>query len=379
MKSKKKRDMLAELEKERLLNPERIKEKKKKKRRKMAFMILLEAAILVVMVCILFQIIRAIGKNSLLGKAQAAPQLAPVIASEPLSKEEEGKWQAGWVKYKDKIYAYNEDIMTFLIMGIDKNSDAREVKEGTNGGQADALFLAVMNPHDKSIKVVGINRNTMTDIDIYNEEGAYVNTVTAQIAVQHGFGNGMEESCEYQKKAIQKLFYNLPIHGYAAVNMSAIPAVNDAVGGVDVTVLEDLTKKDKNLKEGENVHLTGESAYWYIKYRDKDIFGSADMRLARQKQYLTAFIDTAKKAVKNNLSIALELYRNISPQMVTDISPDEVSYLAPVLVDYSFESDSFRMPEGETTMGEQFEEFWVDEENLYELIIDVFYEEVITD
>ena len=29
--------------------------------------------------------------------------------------------------------------------------------------------------------------------DIYNEEGAYVNTVKAQIAVQHGFGNGMEE------------------------------------------------------------------------------------------------------------------------------------------------------------------------------------------
>ena len=105
MKSKKKRDILAELEKEQLLNPERAKAKKKKKRRKMAIMLFLEAAVLVAMVCILFQIIRAIGKNSLLGKAQEAPQLAPVIASEPLSKEEEGNWQAGWVKYKDKIYA----------------------------------------------------------------------------------------------------------------------------------------------------------------------------------------------------------------------------------------------------------------------------------
>ena len=172
MKSKKKRDALAELEKEKLLNPEKVKEKKKKKRKKMALLVLAEAAVVAVMVFMLFQIVRAVGKNSLLGKAQQAPELTPVIASEPLSKEEEEKWQQGWVKYKEKVYAYNEDIMTFLIMGIDKNSDVKEVAEGTSGGQADALFLAVMNPHDKSIKVIGINRNTMTDIDIYNEEGA---------------------------------------------------------------------------------------------------------------------------------------------------------------------------------------------------------------
>ena len=118
------------------------------------------------------------------------------------------------MKYKDTVYAYNEDIMTFLFMGIDKNSDAIEVAEGTDGGQADALFLAVMNPHDKTIKVIGINRNTMTDIDIYNEQGAYVTTTKAQIAVQHGFGNGVEKSCEYQQKAVANLFYNLPIHGW---------------------------------------------------------------------------------------------------------------------------------------------------------------------
>lgn len=350
--------------------------KSKKKGIKIVLMVLLEITVLVVVVGIIFQVVRMMGKNSLLNKVQDAPELTPVIASVPLSKEEEEKWQQGWVKYRDKIYAYNEDIMTFLVMGIDKYSDVEKVDEGTNGGQADALFLAVMNPHDKSITVVGINRNTMTDIDVYNEEGNYVNTVTAQIAVQHGFGDGVEESCEYQKKAVQKLFYNLPIHGYAAVNMIAIPAVNDAVGGVDVTVLEDLTKIDKNLKQGEKVHLEGKSAYWYVKYRDTGIFASADLRLARQKQYLTAFIGEAKRAAKSNLSIVLELYQDISRQMVTDISLDEVSYLAPILVDYSFGNDNFYMMEGETTMGEKFEEFWVDEEALYKLIIDVFYEEV---
>lgn len=376
MKSKKKRDRQADLEKDRMLAPERIKKKKKKKRIKILTAVLCEAAILAAVILTAFQIVRAVGKSSLQSKAEAAPELMPVQAQAALTEEEQSKWQEGWVKYQDTIYAYKEDILTFLIMGIDKNSDVKEEAEGTSGGQADALFLAVMDPGEKTIKVIGINRNTMTDIDVYNEEGAYLTTVSAQIAVQHGFGNGMEESCERQLKAVRKLFYNLPIHGYAAINMSAIPTINDAVGGVQVTVLEDLTQRDQSLVEGESVHLEGESAFWYVKYRDTNVFGSADKRLERQKQYLNEFIGAAKSAMKKNPAAAVNLYQAVSGQMVTNVSIDEVAYLAPLLAEYKFQSDSFYMPEGETVMGDQFEEFYVDEDALYEMILDVFYEEV---
>ncbi len=234
----------------------------------------------------------------------------------------------------------------------------------------------VMNPKDGSVKIIGINRNTMADIDIYNGEGAYITTTKAQIAVQHGFGNGMEKSCEYQKEAVQRLVYNLPIHGYAAINMSAIPTINDAVGGIDVTVLEDLTEIDKKIVEGSQIHLSGESAFWYVKYRDTDVFGSADMRLERQRQYLTKFIGTAEQQIGNNISVALDLYNAVSPQMVTDISLDEAAYLASLLPDYRFDENGFYLVEGETVMGEEFEEFYPDEDALYELILDVFYERV---
>lgn len=376
MKSKKKRDRQADLEKDRMLAPEKIEKKKRKKRKKILIAVLCEAAILIAVILTAFQIVRAVGKSSLQSKAEAAPELMPVQAQVALTEEEQSKWREGWVKYQDTIYAYQEDILTFLIMGIDKNSDVKEEAEGTSGGQADALFLAVMDPGEKTIKVIGINRNTMTDIDVYNEEGAYLTTVSAQIAVQHGFGNGMEESCERQLKAVRKLFYNLPIHGYAAINMSAIPTINDAVGGVQVTVLEDLTQRDQSLVEGESVHLEGESAFWYVKYRDTNVFGSADKRLERQKQYLNEFIGAAKKAIKKNPAAAVNLYQAVSGQMVTNVSIDEVAYLAPLLAEYKFQSDSFYMPEGETIMGDQFEEFYVDEDALYEMILDVFYEEV---
>lgn len=377
MNKKKKRDEQANSEKELLLNPEKAKKKRKQRRKKILIAALCELVILAAIVTAAFQIFRAVGKSSLMSSAEAArPELVPIEAQMVLTKEEESRWQEGWIKYQDRIYAYNEDIITFLFMGIDKNSEAKEVEEGTNGGQADALFLAVMNPHDKTIKVIGINRNTMTDIDIYNEDGAYVTTTKAQIAVQHGFGNGVEESCEYQKEAVEKLFYNLPVHGYAAINMSAIPTINDAVGGVDVTVLEDLTARDKSLVKDADVHLMGESAFWYVKYRDTNVFGSADMRLARQKQYLNAFISAAKQAVKKDITAALDLYKAAGPMMTTDITADEVAYLAPVLLDYSFDDNSFYMLKGETVMGEQFEEFYADESALYEMILEIFYEEV---
>lgn len=377
MKKKKKRDEQANSEKELLLNPERAEKKRKKKKRKILAAVLCELVILAAIAVAAFQIFRVAGKSNLMSSAQASrPELVPIEAQMVLTEEEESRWQEGWIKYQDVIYAYNEDIMTFLFMGIDKNSDVKEVAEGTNGGQADALFLAVMNPHDKTIKVIGINRNTMTDIDIYNEDGAYVTTTKAQIAVQHGFGNGVEESCEYQKEAVEKLFYNLPVHGYAAINMSAIPTINDAVGGVDVTVLEDLTAKDKSLVKDADVHLMGESAFLYVKYRDTNVFASADMRLARQKQYLNAFIAAAKQAAKKDITVVLDLYKAVSPMMTTDISADETVYLAPALLNYSFDDSSFYMLKGETVMGEQFEEFYVDESALYEMILEIFYEKV---
>ncbi len=352
--------------------------KKGKKKKRIVAAVLLGIVLYAAIMGIAFGMIRAADKRSLRGNSETArPGMMPVKAGEELTQEEEQQWQEGWVKYQGNLYAYNEDILTFLFMGIDKDSGGERVTEGTDGGNADALFLAVMNPKKKTVQIIGINRNTMADVDIYDEKGNYLMTSKAQITVQHGFGNGLEESCEYQKKAVSRLFYGLPVHGYAAIYMSAIPTINDAVGGVDVKVIEDLTEKDKSLVKDAEVHLMGETAFWYVKYRDANIFGSADMRLERQKQYLNAFVAAAKNASKKDIGVVLDLYRAVVPMMVTDITLDEVAYLAPAALDYQFGGEgSFYMLEGETVMGEEFEEFYLDEDALYEMILEIFYEPV---
>ena len=128
-------------------------EKGKKSKKNMA---LITSATLILFAAVLigsFEIVRAMGRNRLMNEANTVKPALETTQQEELTEEEKRVWEEGWVKYQDVIYQYNEEIMTFLIMGIDKKNDVKEVAEGTDGGQADAIFLAVMNPKNKSIKV----------------------------------------------------------------------------------------------------------------------------------------------------------------------------------------------------------------------------------
>ena len=371
---KNKRDRVANLEKSQILNPEKVKRDKKRKHKVIALTVLASITGLLAAAFATFLIVGAIGKANLRSNVIAAPKLenAPVVIELQPTEEEAAGWKEGWVKYNGQVYAYNEDILTFLIMGIDKTKNVKEVAEGTDGGQADALFLVVLNPHDNSLSVIGINRNTMTDISVYDNNGAFVNTIKAQIAVQHGFGNGMEESCNYQVNAVQHLFYEMPIHGYAAINM---------VGGIDLTALEDVKSVDGKsqqivIKEGEQVHLDGDLAYAYVRDRNTDQFGSADKRLERQKQFITAYLQKVKQKTKADIGFPISVYQAVASRVVTDLTVDEMTYLVSIAKDYSFDENYLYTLKGETKQGDVFEEFYVDETDLFELILKVFYEPV---
>lgn len=292
-------------------------------------------------------------------------------------KEQTYEEKEGRVFYQGKVYDFNRDIMTFLVMGIDQRSAAvREQTEGFEGGSADAIFLVVLNPHTKKMKIIAVDRNTMTDVDIYDYYGNYEKTIETQICVQHGFGDGTVKSAGYMEKAVSNLLYGLPINGYCAVNMSAIEKINDSIGGVEVTVLDDLTKWDKTLQKGETVHLMGKSAFLYVQRRDTGIFGSAEGRLERQKQYINAFIRKAKEEFKRNPTLPITLFRELNDYMTTDLNVEKAAYLAGMAAGFDFKSTDITKIEGENVMGEEYEEFYVDEAAMYELILDTFYEEI---
>ena len=267
--------------------------------------------------------------------------------------------------------------MTFLVLGIDIDGPVEKNKDLVSGGQSDAIFLVVMNPDTKRISLIGVNRDTMVEVVMVGlgENGEDL-TATAEISVQHGFGDGLNQSCELTRDAVSELFYNLPIHGYISFNMGGMAALNDAVGSVQLTVLEDMTEINPAWYQGAEVTLTGKDAYEYVHYRNTEVFESARNRLARQKQYLSVFAGTAMAKIKKDVTLPVSLYQAFKPYTVTDISVDEISWLASQLTSYKFDENAVYSMEGITVKGQKFEEFYPDEEALQELIIKVFYREI---
>lgn len=362
--------------------------KRRRIRKTMGAWLIAVMAVLVLMASAM-GVLRIIGRERLLASAEnTAPDMTTDETIDSIDdimnrQTGEGLWQEGWLQYEGRIYEYNDDIMTFLIMGIDKNGEVEESQGAADGGQADALFLVVADRRKKEIRLVGINRDTMVDINAYDAYGEGTDgSAKAQIAVQHGFGDGRELSCELTKDAVSGLFYNLPIHGYAAVNMDAIPVINDAVGGVTLEAIEDIDtdKYGKSIgkvwHEGEEIHLQGIEAYCYVRWRDREKFESARLRLARQKQYLEAFLEKARSETKKNITLPVRLYGDLAPYMVTDISIDETAYLAGELIGYTLDPEGIYTLSGETVKGDNYEEFYPDEEALKALMIAVFYREV---
>ena len=44
------------------------------------------------------------------------------------------EWRDGWVRFNGEVYAYNEDIISFLVMGIDKKTYVTDNSSLTDGG-----------------------------------------------------------------------------------------------------------------------------------------------------------------------------------------------------------------------------------------------------
>ncbi|MDE6738977.1 MAG: LCP family protein [Lachnospiraceae bacterium] len=340
---------------------------------------------IIIIITIILTVIGSVAGMRMIGKASLSTAAASAEIIELGEKADE--LETNGILYKGGNYVLNEDLVTVLVMGIDKETvvevggQSWEEEEGSEyaGGQADALFLLLINPHDKNVYVISINRNSMAEVDVFDEEGNYQGIFTKQIALQHGYGDGKEESCLRQVKAVSRMFHGIPIHGYAAVSMDAIPELNDMVGGITVEVLDDIIypEYDMDLHQGETVTLFGEKAYWYVRLRNENVFNSNELRLQRQKQYMTTFAAEAKNQSMSDIRVAVNLYQTVRKYMVTDIDLNEFTYMATEYINYDFDRENMHSLQGETVQGSNFEEFYVDEDSLQDLIIELFYEPAV--
>lgn len=274
------------------------------------------------------------------------------------------------VSYQGKEYRRNEDVYVILCMGLDTENDMVAVgTEMGTGAQSDANFLVVVDEKKKKMSIIAIPRDTMTEIETFYADGEPVGLITDHLALQYAYGDGGTRSCELMECAVSQLFYALPIDAYVAFSLNSIEALNGMVGGVTVEIQEDFD----GLKAGETVTLSNEQAYRYIRWRDCEEAYSAQGRLERQKQYLRAFIEKTVAYTRQDITKPFAMYDAVSDSILMNLSDTQILSLILLGIRCDFGEDSFYVVPGEQRMGSYYEEYYVDEQKFYEMLLEIFY------
>lgn len=306
------------------------------------------------------------------------PQKEDVDESEREKLVEELRNDPSIIWYGGKPYRYNENLTTILAMGIDQRSAKIEQKYGVSGesGQADTIFLIVMDTKKDKMKMISMSRDTMCPVQTFDYKGNYIGDSKNHLGLAYAFGDGKHQSCQYMVDTVSNLFYGIPIHSYLALNMEAIIKINDAIGGVTVTVPEDLTAVDKTFEKGATVNLKGRPALLFIKWRNTWINHSNEQRMERQRIYIKSFMKQALDAIKKDLRLPVQIYNSLEDEMVTSITLEQVTHYATKVLSMQVDKANIVSLKGQAKVGTVYDEFYVDEDALYELIINTFYVEV---
>ena len=123
--------------------------------------------------------------------------------------------------------------------------------------------------------------------------------------------------------------------------------------------------------------LVGSQALRYIRWRNKLVTETNELRMKRQKQYFYAFINRTIEATRADLTLPLGLYNNAKPYMTTDITPSKVTYLTSKVLEYGVSGDAISTVKGKSSDGANgLVEFHADDVSLYEMILNTFYNKV---
>lgn len=272
---------------------------------------------------------------------------------------------------KDGVdYFPRQDITVFLLMGIDQEGPVEESGSYNNQGASDMVSLLILDQKNEQWNVLHLNRDTMLEMPVLGIGGKQAGTYFGQLALSHTYGSGLEDSCENTKAAVSEFLNGLHIDYYISMNMDAVQILNDAVGGVTVSIDEDFSAVDPSMGQGE-VTLQGEQAIAFVRSR-KDVGDQLNLtRMDRQMEYIESFLDAFSKKQADDPDFVLKTYDALAPYLVSNCSVNTLSGIIS-------RSDGYEIGEvvtlqGENVMGDQYYEFYADEAALEELVLRLFY------
>ena len=271
----------------------------------------------------------------------------------------------GTIEYNGMKYKLNRDLETTLFLGVDYGSEDDQDSHIGNGQRADTAFLFITDKAANTTKVLSINRDTITNVEGYDDKGDLIYTKPMQITLQYAFGDSPKRSCYLMKKAVSNLLYETPIDGCISITLEGVNVIVDKIGGIDLTMPEDYSYIDPRYTEGAAVKLSGPDVEHFIRYRDTEVMGSNADRMKRQSWLIGELF---KKLRALGSSDMIESLMDAADEYIeSDLSGETIKLISGSQMDQV----TINLP-GEYTEGVH-DEYHVDEEALKELVINTFY------
>lgn len=268
-------------------------------------------------------------------------------------------------------YAYNDDLVTVGFIGF----DGRYQEDGA-AGQADVVMVVAIDTKTGRLSGVVIPRDSMVSVDAY-AGGVYAGQVTQQIALQYAYGDGSEQSSRLVAQAASRVLHDIPINYYLTLNLFGVSALNDAIGGV--TLVPAASVPGTDIEAGRSITLLGDDAYQYVHWRVVEGEGSLTSSLDRQKrqvQYFNAFMAQAMGVARADSGLLDRLYGLAMENGWSDLGASEYAYLSRAMLTSGISGIDVRQLSGEMRKGELYSEYYLDDEAVLDVVLDVFYRQV---
>ena len=243
-------------------------------------------------------------------------------------------------------YNYYHNIENYLVIGVDNSV----TDDGNHTGMADFLLLMSIDKTADTYSLLELNRDTITEINTIGPDGTGVGTADLQLCTAHWYGGSEAIGCENQVRAVSKLLGRLPINGYYSIRMEDIPKLYHAIGGVTITLEDDMTASHPDMKKGATVTLTDEMAEIYLRARMSTGSGTNEERMRRQHAYLEAFLTQGLEKTKTSPRYFYNVFEDMTDIAVTDLTGKQISRIAKALTQN--ERTGIWKFEGESTTGQ---------------------------
>ena len=305
--------------------------------------------------------------------------LTAALAEPALDEELAERFGGGLtIDYGGKTWKLRSRLETILVMGTDERPSQLDepgaYDRHRNGGQADFLLLIVIDDNARTITPIEINRETMADFVALGIMGDVVGTTHGQICLSHSYGDGREESAGYVVDAVRGLLHGIPIDHYYSLNMAGISVFNDAIGGVTVTIEDDMSMYDPAMTAGTTLKLKGIQAQYFCRSRF-DIGDTTNVsRMSRQRAYIKAVQPILMEIADTNPNSLNTIYEQLQGYSVTDLSKGRVVNLGAKVSKY--EVLPIVSIAGETVLNERsgWYEFYADEQDILRILSETMFE-----